>query len=41
MVEDYSFGYRVVGLSPPFITFDGKLDGENGMLTYVYSERFS
>gem|GEM_PF-3501163 len=38
MVKDYSFGYRLVGLSPPFITFDGKLDGENGLLTYIYSE---
>ena len=38
MVRDYFFGYRLVVLSPPFITFDGKLNGENGMLTYVYSE---
>jgi len=38
LVYDYSFGYRLLKLLPPFILFDGKLNGENGLLTYVYSE---
>jgi len=38
MVKDYSFGYRLIVLSPPFIPFEGKINGENGMVTYVYEE---
>ena len=38
MVKEYSFGYRLTALSPPFIAFDGKINGENGMITYVYEE---
>ncbi|HHF55814.1 MAG TPA: hypothetical protein ENL42_02725 [Thermoplasmatales archaeon] len=38
MVKDYSFGYRLVVESPPFIVFDGKIDGGNGLVTYVYEE---
>ncbi len=38
MVRDYAFGYRVVVESPPFIVFDGKINGGNGLVTYVYEE---
>lgn len=38
LTRDYAFGYRLVGFSPPFIIFDGKLNGMNGMVTYIYYE---
>lgn len=39
MVKDWAFGYRLVGAYiVPFISFDGKINAENGMITYIYKE---
>ena len=39
LAKDWQIGYRLVGAyEAPFISFDGKIDGENGMVTYIYKE---
>jgi len=39
IVKDYSYGYDIMkAIQPPFISFEGKIDGSNGMILYVYKE---
>ncbi len=39
VVKNWSFGYRLIKMEqPPYIEFEGKIDGENGMLLYVARE---
>ena len=38
VVKEYKYGYRLVALSMPFISFDAKINGQNGMITYIYRE---
>lgn len=39
IVKDYSYGYDIMkAVQPPFVSFEGKIDGSDGMILYVYKE---
>ncbi len=38
ITKEYAFGYRLSRQYGPFIVFDGKINGMNGMVTYIYKE---
>ncbi|MCD6512296.1 MAG: hypothetical protein J7K61_01660 [Thermoplasmata archaeon] len=39
VVKNWSFGYRLIKMEqPPYIEFEGKIDGSNGMILYIARE---